>query len=50
MKKYEWQPTKSNPGRWSWLLSDIAELEGVSPTKTIHFDNLDKARKIIMRK
>lgn len=44
MKKYDWDPTKSNPGRWSWLLEDIAESEGVEPTKVIHFDSLEKAR------
>lgn len=45
MKKYEWEPTKSQPGRYSWLLNDIAELECVPSTKVIQFDSLEKARK-----
>ena len=44
MKKYEWQPTKENPGRYSWMLNDIAEMEGVQPTKTIHFGTIEKAQ------
>lgn len=44
MRKYEWQPTRENPGRWSWLLDDIAELENTSPNKTITFTSLEKAR------
>lgn len=45
MKTYQWQPTKENPGRYSWMLDDIAELENTSPTKTINFKTLEFARK-----
>jgi len=44
MKKYDWQPTKENPGRYSWMLDEIAELEGVEATKIIHFDSVEKAQ------
>lgn len=49
MKKYEWEPTKSSPGRWSWLLKDIAEAEGVSNEKIVTYPSIGHARKAKVR-
>ena len=44
MKKYQWQPTKENPGRWSWLLDDIAELEQTDNFKMVTHKSISAAR------
>lgn len=42
---HEWEPTKSSPGRYSWMLNELAKIDGVENTKRITFSSKEQARK-----
>lgn len=41
----KWNPTKEQPGRYSWMLEEIAKMEGVSTTYRRKFKSIQDAQK-----
>lgn len=40
----EWEPTKSQPGRYSWMLNELAKLDNTVPEKRVTYKSIQSAR------